>query len=112
MEESYFGGVARLEEIVARLQPSLGVLTGERVPLSGGITNHNFRVTLGGEEYVVRVHGTGTKLRGIDRDSERLASSVAAELGIAPAVIAAFDHCLVTRFVAGEPVIPLEMAEH
>ena len=65
MEESYFGGVARLEEIVARLQPSLGELTGERVPLSGGITNHNFRVTLGGEEYVVRVHGTGTKLLGI-----------------------------------------------
>jgi thiamine kinase-like enzyme len=111
MEESYFGGMARLEEIVARLQPSLGVLTGEPVPLSGGITNHNFRVTLGGEEYVVRVHGTGTKLLGIDRDAERLASSAAAELAIAPELIAAFDDCLVTRFIACEPVTPREAAE-
>lgn len=111
MEESYFGGVARLEEILARLQPSLGVLTGEPVPLSGGITNHNFRVSLGGEEYVVRVHGMGTKLLGIDRDAERVASGVGARLGIAPEVVAAYHDCLVTRFVACEPLIPREVAE-
>lgn len=112
MEESYFAGVAQLEEILARLQPSLGALTDEPVPLSGGITNHNFRVTLGGEEYVVRVHGAGTKLLGIDRDAERVASDVAARLGIAPEVIAAFEDCLVTRFVDCEPLIPREVAEH
>jgi thiamine kinase-like enzyme len=112
MAHRYVGGVARLEEILTRLQPSLGALSGEPVPLSGGITNHNFRVTLGGEEYVVRVHGTGTKLLGIDRDAERLASSVGAELGIAPELIAAFDDCLVTRFIACEPVIPREVAAH
>jgi thiamine kinase-like enzyme len=112
MQESYVGGVARLEEILARLQPSLGALTGEPVPLSGGITNHNFRVTLGGEDYVVRVHGMGTKLLGIDRDAERVASGVGARLGIAPEVIAAYHDCLVTRFVACQPVIPREVAEH
>jgi thiamine kinase-like enzyme len=112
MEESYFGGVARLEEILARLQPSLGVLTGEPVPLSGGITNHNFRVTLGGQAYVVRVHGVGTKLLGIDRDAERVASSIGAQLGIAPELVAAFDDCLVTRFIDCEPVIPREIADH
>jgi thiamine kinase-like enzyme len=104
--------MARLEQILTRLQPSLGALSGQPVPLSGGITNHNFRVTLGGEEYVVRVHGTGTKLLGIDRDAERLASSVGAELDIAPELVAAFDDCLVTRFIACEPVIPREVAEH
>ncbi len=53
-------------------------------PLSGGITNHNFRVTLGGEDYVVRLHGRDTDLLGIDREAERIASEPAAELGIAP----------------------------
>jgi thiamine kinase-like enzyme len=99
-----FVGVARLEEIVQRLEPSLGPLAGEPVALSGGITNHNFRVTLGGGEYVIRVHGAGTELLGIDRRAERQASEAAAELGIAPAVVAAYEDCLVTRFVACEPL--------
>lgn len=104
MGQRYVAGVTRLEEIVQRLEPTLGPPTGEPAALSGGITNHNFRVTLGGEEYVIRVHGVQTGLLGIDRQAERLASEAAAELGIAPAVIAAFDDCLVTRFVACEPV--------
>jgi thiamine kinase-like enzyme len=112
MDESYFGGMARLEQILARLEPSLGAPTGKPVPLSGGITNHNFQVTLGGEQYVVRIHGTGTRLLGIDRDAERVASAGAAGLGIAPEVIAAFEDCLVTRFVDCQPLIPREVAEH
>jgi thiamine kinase-like enzyme len=104
--------VVRLEEILARLEPSLGGLTGEPMPLSGGITNHNFRVSLGGEDYVVRVHGRDTDLLGIDRESERLAFETAAELAIAPQLVAAFDDCLVTRFVACDPLIPGEVAAH
>jgi thiamine kinase-like enzyme len=102
--QRYVAGVTRLEEIVQRLEPTLGPPTGEPAALSGGITNHNFRATLGGEEYVIRVHGVETGLLGIDRRAERLASEAAAELGIAPDVIAAFDDCLVTRFVACEPL--------
>ncbi|HEY4917525.1 MAG TPA: hypothetical protein VIH92_11470, partial [Solirubrobacteraceae bacterium] len=78
MEESYVAGVERLEEILARLQAFVGPLSGEPVPLSGGITNHNFRVMLGGEDYVLRIHGKDTKLLGIDRESERMASKLAA----------------------------------
>jgi thiamine kinase-like enzyme len=103
--------VVRLEEIVARLEPSLGALAGEPVPLSGGITNHNFRVTLGGDDYVVRVHGRDTELLGIDRGAERLASGLAAGMGIAPELIEALDDCLVTRFVACDAVGPREVAE-
>ncbi len=110
MGQRYVAGVARLEEIVQRLEPTLGPLTGEPAALSGGITNHNFRVTLGGREHVVRVHGADTALLGIDRQAEQLASEAAAALGIAPAVDAAFEDCLVTRFVACSPVSAEDVA--
>ncbi len=110
MAQSYVSGVARLEEILARLESSLGELGGEPVPLSGGITNHNFRATLGGDDYVVRVHGRDTDLLGIDRTAEQLAYRLAADIGIAPQLIAAFDDCVVTRFVACDPMIPSEVA--
>jgi thiamine kinase-like enzyme len=112
MGQSYVAGVARLEEIVQRLEPALGPLSGEPVALSGGITNHNFRVTLGGHEHVIRVHGADTGLLGIDRESERLASEAAAAMDIAPAVDASFEDCLVTRFVACSPVGSHEVAGH
>jgi thiamine kinase-like enzyme len=112
MAQRYGAGVARLEEILARLQLTLGELTGEPQPLSGGITNHNFRVTLGGEDYVVRLHGRDTDLLGIDREAELIACGLAAELGIAPELVDSFDDCLVTRFVACDPVVPHEVAAH
>jgi thiamine kinase-like enzyme len=112
MARRYGAGVARLEEILARLQRTLGELAGEPQPLSGGITNHNFRVTLGGEDYVVRLHGRDTDLLGIDREAELIACDLAAGLGIAPELVASFDDCLVTRFVACDPVVPHEVAAH
>jgi thiamine kinase-like enzyme len=104
MAQRYVASVSTLEEILQRLEPSLGPVAGEPAPLSGGITNHNFRVTLGGEECVVRVHGKDTDALGIDRQAERLASETATALGIAPALLAADEDCLVTRFVPSDPV--------
>jgi thiamine kinase-like enzyme len=112
MEQRHASELARLAGILARLQSSLGPLSGEPVALSGGITNHNFRVTFGGEEYVVRVHGRDTQLLGIDRGAERLAGELAARIGIAPTLVAAFDDCLVTRFIPCDPVSQLEVAEN
>jgi hypothetical protein len=40
-------------------------------PLGGGITNHNFKVTVGGEVFVLRIGGKDTGLLGIDREHER-----------------------------------------
>jgi thiamine kinase-like enzyme len=111
MARRYVGEVGRLDDILARLEPSLGPLSGEPVALQGGITNRNFRVTLGGTEYVVRVHGRDTGLLGIDRGAERLASETAARLAIAPEVAAGLDDCLVTRFVACEPASSPEIAD-
>jgi len=73
-------------------------------PLGGGITNQNFKVVVGGEAFVLRVGGKDTELLGIDRAAEHAASSVAADLGLAPEVVAFVEPegYLVTRFVEGE----------
>jgi len=56
-------------------------------PLSGGITNRNYVITVDGDEYVVRVPGERTELLGIDRRCEAEASRRAAELEIGPPVL-------------------------
>jgi thiamine kinase-like enzyme len=96
--------VEELGDILRRLEPSLGPLSGEPQPLDGGITNRNFRATLGGVDYVIRQPGKDTDLLGIDREAERLATEAAARLGIAPAVAAVLEDCLVTRFITCRPV--------
>jgi thiamine kinase-like enzyme len=92
--------VGELNDIRERLEAELAPLEGEPRELDGGITNRNFRVTLGGADYVVRLPGKDTELLGIDRSAELLANEAAAALGIAPAVAAIVDGCLVTSFVA------------
>jgi len=93
-----------LSDILRRLEPSLGPLSGEPEPLDGGITNRNFRATLGGVDYVIRRPGKDTDLLGIDRHAERRATQATARLGVAPAVAAALEDCLITRFIACRPV--------
>ncbi len=88
-----------LDHIVARLEPSLGLIDRAPVPLEGGITNRNYRVRMGGQEYVIRLHGKDTELLGISREAERIANAAAAGLGIAPAVVASFPGGIVTRYV-------------
>jgi thiamine kinase-like enzyme len=82
------------------LEATLGAREGEAVPLTGGITNRNFRARLGGNEYVVRLHGARTDVLGINRQAERTANETAAALGIAPAVRASGDGFLVTDYIA------------
>ena len=91
-------------EIAALIEPQLGPRDGELEPLDGGITNRNFRVRFGGRDCVLRLVGTSTNLLGIDRTAERLASEAAAELGIAPAVLAAGDGYLVTEYLDAGPI--------
>ena len=56
-------------------------------PLNGGITNRNYVVSIGGDEFVVRVPGERTELLGIDRRCEAEASLRAAQMGIGPGVL-------------------------
>ena len=71
--------------------------------LGGGITNHNLKVEVDGERFVLRVAGKHTNLLGIDRTVELAATEAAAALGIGPEVIAFVEPegWLVTRFVEG-----------
>ena len=105
------GAVGELNDILQRLELSLGPMRGEPSALDGGITNRNYRVTLGHEDYVVRLPGKDTALLGIDRQAEREATAAAANLDIAPQVAAALEDCLVTRFLACRPVSARELAD-
>jgi thiamine kinase-like enzyme len=89
-----------VEDLVERIWPGAEAVVE---PLGGGITNHNFKVEVGGEAYVLRVGGKDTELLGIDREHEHEATKMAAELGVGPPVVAFVEGCLVTRFVGGTP---------
>ncbi len=102
--------VGELNDILERLESSLAPLRGEPLELGGGITNRNFRVVLGEHEYVVRRPGKDTELLGIDRTAERLANDAAAQLGLAPAIAAALDDCLVTEYVTCTSLTTVEVA--
>jgi thiamine kinase-like enzyme len=93
-------------EVIQAVQEQLGALRDGPTPLTGGITNHNWRARFGDDDVVLRVAGRQTDLLGIDRAAEHRATQAAAALGVAPEVLAYLpDHaCLVTRFVPGTPV--------
>jgi thiamine kinase-like enzyme len=96
------------EEIAARVWPGQEV---ELEVLGGGITNRNFKVTVGGETFVLRIGGKDTALLGIDREAEHHATRTAAGLGVGPEVVAFLEPegYLVTRFVDGAPLPPEEV---
>lgn len=52
----------------------------------GGLTNHNFKVTVGTDEYAVRIPGKGTE-KYINRLDEKINSEITSWLGINPEVI-------------------------
>src|SRR4051812_50105058 len=56
----------RAEVIAERVWPGRAL---DVEPLGGGITNHNFKVSLDGEAYVIRIGGERTELLGIDRQA-------------------------------------------
>lgn len=99
-----------LKEILGLLEPALGPVGDVPSPLEGGITNRNFKVLMGGQRYVLRLHGKETELLGISREAERAANEAAAELGLAPAVAAGFEGGLVTRYVECMPLAEGELS--
>jgi thiamine kinase-like enzyme len=71
-------------------------------PLSGGLTNENYLVKVGGERYVMRLPGQSTELLSIDRENEVHNTRAAATTGIGPQVL---EH------VPGIDVIVLEFID-
>lgn len=73
-------------------------------PLTGGLTNTNYKVTSPSGCYVVRISGKDTSLLAIDRENEVHNTKAAAETGVgAPFVAALPEHdALVLGFLEGE----------
>jgi thiamine kinase-like enzyme len=96
-----------------RLVALLGPADGAPQPLAGGITNTNWRVRLGGRDYVVRQCTPGTEILGIDRSDEHEASRRAAELGIGPPLAAWLpeEGVLVTHWLDGGPLTAEELRD-
>ena len=99
-----FADVGDLNDILERLESLLGPLTGEPVALDGGITNRNFRAALRGRRVRDAAAGQGHRLLGIDREAERLATDAAAAARDRSRGGPLIDGCLVTEFIACEPV--------
>lgn len=79
--------------------------------LGGGITNHNFKVSVGGELFVLRLGGARTDVLGIDRSVEFAAGRRAFEVGVGPEVVALVpeEGWLVARFIDGRQIPPEQM---
>jgi thiamine kinase-like enzyme len=85
----------------------------KKIPLSGGITNLNFKVEADGKSYVIRLAGEGTEQLGIKRDVEYAANYAAGQLGIAPEVVYFIEPegYIVTRFVTGKRIMPEDIVK-
>jgi thiamine kinase-like enzyme len=95
---------------VDRLWPDRPVRITE---LSGGITNHNFKIEVEGAEFVLRMGGAKTELLGIDRAAEHAAGRRAFEVGVGPEVMAFVPShgWLVARFIEGRTISVEAMRE-
>lgn len=102
-----------LEEALARVPRWAGAKDLKATPLSGGITNSNYRIDVGGESFVLRIAGADTNLLCIDREHEYAANLAAGKLGIAPEVVFFIrpEGYLVTRFINGHPILPEQMCQ-
>lgn len=102
-----------LEQALARVPFFPNPLPTPPVPLTGGITNRNYRVDVNGESFVLRLSGKNTDLLGIHRPTERAANAFAASLGIAAEVVYFIEPegYLVTRFVQAQSISVETMGE-
>ncbi len=92
----------QLQQIIARIPAWAGALDLQVVRIAG-LTNANYRVTVDGERFVLRVSGGNTERLGINRDHEVAALKAAAAAGLGPDPVAFLppEGHLVTRWVEG-----------
>jgi thiamine kinase-like enzyme len=110
-----------IEEAVAKI-PDWKDKQVSITPLSGGLTNANFKVEVNGVPYFVRVPGASTELLAVNRENEYHNSKAAHEAGVGPNVLYYLpeDCVMVLEFLNGktmskdalnEPGMPTRMAQ-
>lgn len=97
-----------LEQAIARVPFLAAAENVASTPLTGGITNLNYRLDADGKSYVLRITGADTDKLGIRRDVEYQANLAAGQLGIAPEVVYCIEPegYLVTRFIEARQLPP------
>jgi thiamine kinase-like enzyme len=92
-----------IEEILAKIEDWKG-RNISITPLSGGLTNTNYKVEVDGTPYFVRVPGESTELLAIDRRNEVHNTKAASEAGVAPKVLyhVAEYNAMVLEFLNGK----------
>ena len=107
------------EAAVARI-PDWEGLEVKYETLGGGITNHNFVVTVTGRpdlpwggKYVMRIPGQGSDLF-IDREVEHKNALSASEAGVSPPVLYSLEPemCTVVPFIEAQTMHPEDLAGH
>ena len=110
-----------IEDAVAKIEDWKGKQVSIE-PLSGGLTNTNYKVTVDGTPFFVRVPGESTELLAVDRKNEYFNSKAAAEAGVGPKVLYHLPEydVMVLEFIDGKtmskdalnaPGMPTRMAQ-
>src|SRR5512146_3152925 len=91
-----------LQSIIARI-PAWKKAREVNIERIAGLTNANYRITVDGEHFVLRVSGQNTGKLGINRNHELAALQAAEAAGLGPEVIAFLlpEGHLVTKWVDG-----------
>jgi thiamine kinase-like enzyme len=97
-----------LEQAIGRVPFLAAAKDLVSAPLTGGITNLNYKIDAAGKSYVLRITGAGTDKLGIRRDVEYQANLAAGRLGIAPEVLYYIEPegYLLTRFIRAKRMPP------
>ena len=74
-----------IDDVIARFEDWKGKAISIQ-PVSGGLTNTNYKVIVDGTPFFVRVPGKSTDLLAVDRDNEYFNTCAAAESGVGPKV--------------------------
>jgi len=95
-----------LSTILQRIPQFASAKSPEIKELTGGITNKNYKITVDGESFVLRMGGNETKYLGINRKIEYECSLLASKIGIAPEPIAFLEPegYIVARFISGKGI--------
>jgi len=110
-----------IEQIVNRISDWQGKSIAVH-PLSGGLTNTNYRVEVDSVPYVVRIPGANTDLLAVDRTNEYHNTRAAAQAGVGPTIAHYLSdaNVMVLEFIHGqtmsiptlkEPGMPTRIAE-
>lgn len=101
-----------IEQVVHRISDWRGKSIAVH-PLSGGLTNTNYRVEADGVPYVVRIPGANTDLLAVDRANEYHNTRAAAQAGVGPTIAHYLPdvNVMVLEFIHGETMSIAKLKE-